>query len=129
MTWYVEQGEELHPVVQIALQSLTGTVLRLVKEQMSRIEALESRVAGLQQEVKDLRARPPVPMHGHVTSSYYSACLERSIALLGDRLRSRGCGRARDRAPRCGADAPVAPPAPHLRPAGRIPERRLTRRR
>ena len=33
------------------------------------------------QIVTDARARPPVPMHGHVTSSYYSACLERSIAL------------------------------------------------
>jgi sarcosine oxidase subunit alpha len=33
------------------------------------------------QIVIDTRARPPVPMHGHVTSSYFSACLKRSIAL------------------------------------------------
>jgi sarcosine oxidase subunit alpha len=33
------------------------------------------------QIVADARARVPVPMLGHVTSSYFSACLERSIAL------------------------------------------------
>ena len=35
---------------------------RLVNEQLRRIEALESRLAALQQEVKDLRARPGGPV-------------------------------------------------------------------
>lgn len=42
------------------------------------------------QLVTDVSAPPPVPMIGHVTSSYYSACLGRSIALaLVDGGRSR----------------------------------------
>jgi sarcosine oxidase subunit alpha len=33
------------------------------------------------QIIADAHSRPPVPMQGHVTSSYHSACLGRSIAL------------------------------------------------
>ena len=53
-------------------------------------------------------ARPPVPMLGHVTSSYFSACLERSIALalvqngrnrMGEKVHVSAAGRARDHAP------------------------------
>jgi sarcosine oxidase, subunit alpha len=44
--------------------------------------------------VEDAKAPPPVPMLGHVTSSYFSACLKRSIALALVKDGSKRMGRA-----------------------------------
>jgi sarcosine oxidase subunit alpha len=44
--------------------------------------------------VEDAKAPTPVPMLGHVTSSYFSACLERSIALALVKDGSKRMGQA-----------------------------------
>ena len=44
------------------------------------------------QLVDEPECRPPVNMHGHVTSSYYSARLSRSVALAMVRRGSKRAG-------------------------------------
>ena len=85
MTWYVEKGEPLHPVVQMALEETEETSAETVVQPGSPAAGRSLKDLRRRDRDRDVRARRPARRRGGSTGRGARSC-----STAGDRLISVG---------------------------------------